>query len=339
MAEITKVGNQSGSSFLPMLDKIVERTLPNIDYRSSLEQCADAHEAEGQGCCQCIGSWFMKVIDCILVPFKVVIEWIFCCCPKPPKEVASEFSENLKKNLNALLHSFKTLEQNEKNLKEMWNAEMLPYIGTQYEEMAKIGSELREERFAQYDETIMRGFPAFEYQANELASWLNYDRILETLSAQILSLISSGAVQQILTQIAHGNSDLFESFKNPERALGVLKENHPFRTLVIEQVFKVYLKKFNVDNQQFPMIAALYSVLHEILQDANGADEWTKVLLEEAIKSKKLSAHFIPERRPPSVSVEDQNPVIQILSIRPASRSRRHLVENYMTLHGDKPKE
>ena len=353
MVEILNIGRQV-RSILPIPDKIDLPNHSNVRCLSSIEQCADAPDNQRSCCC------FMQVVNCILAPFKAVIAciaWILCCSSTSQKEATAEFGENLKKNLDLLLESFKTTEKLEKGLKEIWDPKMLPYIGTPYEKMAKAEKEGNDDEFAHFDEELLKQYPFFKIEAEPFIVLLSFDHIFQDLSEKIVNLIAEERSKEILNEIAHGNLARLEHFKNLEKALMVLKENHSFRALVIERVFKDYLEKFNVGKDKFPLIASLYSVLNETLQNPHSADEWTQVLLDEVLKNKKVVSPGIPAPLPPHpplplIIEEGETPNIEIhnddqkeLSYSlssppmpsPLTSRKRGLSENYMTLPRQHP--
>lgn len=280
MPKITNIDAQSGS-FLPLSDQINKVTPSNAIYRSSLEQCADAQEASGPGCCQSMGSCFMRVIDCILTPFKDLLDWIvwvICCgetnqierfnhdpqgttkeLAENPQKFANKFVADLKNHLGKMLASFKALEENKKQMQENWDKGLyiLPFIGSQFEERVKEEIEKLAIQNAMINNKSEEEYEFFT-EAENLGSLMNPEQIFYILSDWILELQ-----------------------KNAE------KDSPAFRKLVIAHVFRVYLEQFNVDKGKFPLIAAIYSEFDELLKDEKKADEWTKVFLDAMEKIKR----------------------------------------------------
>lgn len=267
------------------------------------------HSADDQpvssGCWQSFGSCFMKVIECMVAPFKDFIDfivWVVCCCPNQvarfsanPEKISQElvsdpvgfadtFINDIITNFRKIVVSVKAADEAEKVAREAEervsaNIQLglvkLTFAGTEFEGMFADKATMAPNAFELEYQDRCEAFKVFEREATKISQKINPLRILHELCEQISRLISNAAeTDPILTRLNPSSDDNTEKLK-------VLKEDPEFRTLVISTTLRPYLEKFlNVDEKKFPGLHALMKKLDVLLKDARQADEWVKEFLE-----------------------------------------------------------
>lgn len=261
---------------------------------SSISQAADQPESP-ECCCQTFGSYFMEALDCLLTPFRKLMDlilWVVCC-----KRVADEFSDVIIHNLPQISASLRAKKEAKDDLK--LGMYKFLFTGTEFQDIfeeeliiykIKDASERRDALKAFQEKHLhrMAAFDLFTVEAKELARTLDPERIFEELSILIMRFprdeVHYRKIDAVLTKITKGDqAKLYEFDEDRKKMMTALKEDSKFRALVIEGVLQPYLRDISEETQKFPNVIANVNKFETFLKDTRQADPWVKDFLEMVI--------------------------------------------------------